>query len=206
MKKIRYSAALAILALCVAAFASSSYPGKFPNCSKITCGTCHSGSSGFYNDFAANNHTWDATLAHLDSDGDGFTNGEDLQDTAGTHPDCAASGDTSKITKPNDVSSYPVTSSVIGENRTITGGLSLSISSVPGIGNKCFSFTMRQNGWAELSIMNIQGQSVARICSADYGEGPHSVIWDASHNPDGFYFAVLKAAGRTYTQKILLIK
>ncbi|MCX6927196.1 MAG: Ig-like domain-containing protein [Verrucomicrobia bacterium] len=38
----------------------------------------------FGSDFAANNHTWNATLATADSDGDGFTNGQELGDPTGS--------------------------------------------------------------------------------------------------------------------------
>ncbi|HXF82188.1 MAG TPA: Calx-beta domain-containing protein [bacterium] len=70
-------------------------PDKVPNGAVFSCGTCHLQVGAGY-DYAFNTQmkldflntdpskTWTATLANKDSDGDGFTNGEELQDPEGT--------------------------------------------------------------------------------------------------------------------------
>jgi hypothetical protein len=73
-------------------------PGRIPNGNVYSCGTCHQSghSSGVpatpaHGDAMRNPYlnttpskTWTTALANQDSDGDGFTNGEELQDPAGS--------------------------------------------------------------------------------------------------------------------------
>src|SRR5258706_8682168 len=68
-------------------------PGWVPNGSKYTCNTCHVSGDLTYKlqtqmllDFwhtTPTIKTWTVALAHTDSDGDGWTNGEELQDPDG---------------------------------------------------------------------------------------------------------------------------
>ena len=57
--------------------------------------------------FAANNHTWDATLCSLDSDGDGFTNGEELGDPNCTWRPLTIPARRTDISHPGFADSYP---------------------------------------------------------------------------------------------------
>src|SRR6266545_4003750 len=68
-------------------------PGKVPNGSVFSCNTCHlpdpapkSANTQMKLDFLNNvpTKTWTLELANKDSDGDGFSNGEELQDPNGT--------------------------------------------------------------------------------------------------------------------------
>jgi hypothetical protein len=91
-------------------------PGRIPNGTVYYCGTCHqSGHSGssvpmipahsdaMRNDYFAANKTWTTTLANQDSDGDGFTNGEELQDPFGTWAIGQADpGDVAFVSNPSD--------------------------------------------------------------------------------------------------------
>lgn len=79
------------LALLVAqtSFGIDTYVGLVPNGSSFSCSTCHVASgppnrNPFGTDFANNGHVWNAALAQLDSDKDGYTNGEELGDPNGT--------------------------------------------------------------------------------------------------------------------------
>src|SRR5262245_10397118 len=97
-------------------------PGKIPNGSLYYCGACHESGhtfsdgslpvpttpvhgNGMQTPFGTTNpiKTWTLDLANQDSDGDGFTNGEELQDPAGTwaigKPD---PGDISFVSNPSD--------------------------------------------------------------------------------------------------------
>src|SRR5215211_1169198 len=65
-------------------------PGKIPNGAKYDCLSCHIAGSYVADtqmklDFlhASPTKTWTIALAAIDSDGDGFTNGEELQDPTG---------------------------------------------------------------------------------------------------------------------------
>ncbi len=60
--------------------------------------------------FMANGRRWDPSLASLDSDGDGFTNGQELQDPAGTWVSGeAATGIADYVTRPGFPDSAPGT-------------------------------------------------------------------------------------------------
>ncbi|MEC7200244.1 MAG: hypothetical protein VXW84_06375, partial [Verrucomicrobiota bacterium] len=73
--------------------ARSTYVNRIPNGSKNRCANCHIRSSGggprnaFGLDVATalrqGPNFWSSMLASLDSDGDGFTNGEELGDADG---------------------------------------------------------------------------------------------------------------------------
>jgi MYXO-CTERM domain-containing protein len=75
---------------------------RAPNAVTMGCRTCHNNASGgsgcgsppcfnlFGAAFDANGETWNPALAALDSDSDGWTNGEELLDVSGTWPDGGA--------------------------------------------------------------------------------------------------------------------
>jgi hypothetical protein len=90
-------------------------PGRIPNGNIYSCGTCHQSghSSGvpmtpahgdaMRADYLAANKTWTVTLANQDSDGDGFTNGEELQDPSGAWAIGKADpGDVAFVSNPSD--------------------------------------------------------------------------------------------------------
>ncbi len=76
------------------AFALPAYPANVPNGTTLSCPTCHNVDSptggcapGCLNPFGLAfrvTHTWSASLAAMDSDGDGWTNGQELLDRNGT--------------------------------------------------------------------------------------------------------------------------
>lgn len=100
--------------------------GLIPNGVIGSCDNCHIVAGGPRNDFGKAVEAlispgslapfWDAVLAAEDSDGDGFTNGEELQDPNGKwrsgQPD---PGDPSKVTNPGDPNSKPEIASSIEE-------------------------------------------------------------------------------------------
>jgi hypothetical protein len=101
-KRRRKTPALAIFALSlvmifsIGASGFSSYNQKLPDHGdNFSCATCHSGGNlnGYGLDFKANDKKCDDALAERDSDGDGFTNKEEL--------------DSEPPTNPGDADSYP---------------------------------------------------------------------------------------------------
>lgn len=83
-------AALATAVAAAPSFAIEEYAAQIPNLSNVPqgCdGLCHGigdKASEFSNDFVNGGETWNPTFAGLDSDGDGFSNGWELQDPSGT--------------------------------------------------------------------------------------------------------------------------
>ncbi|MBX3246415.1 MAG: putative metal-binding motif-containing protein [Myxococcales bacterium] len=64
--------------------------------------------NGFGAAFRLNSFRWDGTLAGLDSDGDTFTNGQELQDPVGSwRPGFEPPGNAAYVTRPGDASSNP---------------------------------------------------------------------------------------------------
>ena len=115
---------------------------QIPNGSVNSCANCHNNPSGggSRNAFGqavqaglfGGNVDWNATLAGLDSDGDGFTNGVELQDPSGSWTS-GSSGNVSLVSNPGSPSSVPPptnsppTLSHIG-NRSVDEGSTLSFS------------------------------------------------------------------------------
>ena len=66
--------------------ARGNFPSRIPNGSVNSCSNCHFNPGGggartpFGEAFRSNNRQWSEGLANADADGDGFTNGEELQD------------------------------------------------------------------------------------------------------------------------------
>lgn len=91
---------------------------QIPNGSVNSCSNCHinPGGGGTRNAFGqaveagfiGSNVDWGPTLAALDSDGDGATNGEELQDPSGSwNTGDVTPGSWALVTKPGDASSVP---------------------------------------------------------------------------------------------------
>ncbi|MBN1550020.1 hypothetical protein JW979_01070 [bacterium] len=80
---------------------------KIPNGNVFSCNTCHSNGNAFISDYASAGH-WTVSLAEMDSDGDGFTNGQELLDPNGEwQAGNADPGNPADVTNPGDSSSHP---------------------------------------------------------------------------------------------------
>ncbi|MBK8943896.1 MAG: T9SS type A sorting domain-containing protein [Ignavibacteriae bacterium] len=103
---------------------------QIPNGNKFSCNTCHTNGGGTpRNAFGqlvesnyldgSGNVLWSKDLAMIDSDGDGFTNGEELQDPKGTWISATPNpGNSSLVTSPGNISSLPSANILIANNST----------------------------------------------------------------------------------------
>lgn len=137
LKKLTWTGAFAALGFwSPEAEARDWRPGQLPNGNVLSCSACHLNPggggtrNGFGNavnrvvNFGSRQPFWDAALAALDSDGDGFTNGEELGDPDGDGiPEPGA-----EITNPGNARSFPTVvvdpepvSTTLTINRTVEG-------------------------------------------------------------------------------------
>lgn len=110
------------LTVSATAIASSEWVAEIPNGTVFSCSTCHTNVpevNDFGTDFLATNPgapTWTMALAMMDSDGDTFSNGIELQDPTGSwtsgDPD---PGDENLVTNPGDDASVPVEATTWGK-------------------------------------------------------------------------------------------
>ncbi len=54
------------------------------------------------------------------------------------------------------------------------------------------SFTSQDDGYADVSVVNMLGEEVARIFEGELGAGEHSFTWDAISLPQGMYESVVR--------------
>ena len=68
------------------------------------------------------------------------------------------------------------------------------------------NFVMGQTARANLTVYNMAGQAVATLVNGVVSAGAQSVVFDASELTSGVYFYTLNVAGRSMTEKMVLVK
>jgi len=76
----------------------------------------------------------------------------------------------------------------------------------PGKGSTNVMFNLQKPSKAEIQIFNNQGQLIENLGSGQYNSGVHILEWEAIHQPEGIYFAVLKLNDKMLKCKIVLQK
>ena len=110
VKKVKSSGLAIILLLCpILLFGWNTSVQQIPNGKVFMCNNCHLGSGiNFKRDFRNNGEKWDESLAAIDSDGDGFKNGIELQDPDGLWREGQSDpGDSDRVTNPGNPASFP---------------------------------------------------------------------------------------------------
>ena len=192
MKSIYIKIALfLILLLGSRAYSKSGFLSQIPNGSKNGCLTCHTSSDGgARNKFglaiasgflSGNTVNWAAQLASMDSDGDGFSNGIELQD-----PNCMwkkgnpAPGNLSLVTNPGDANSKPSASSVFEANNTPDNFTiaNFSIAPNPVILNSTFSYQLIISGNVKFEIYSLEGALLNMYELGRKEAGSYTFSWD----------------------------
>ncbi|HHS50329.1 MAG TPA: T9SS type A sorting domain-containing protein, partial [candidate division Zixibacteria bacterium] len=62
-----------------------------------------------------------------------------------------------------------------------------------------------------IEVFDISGRRVTRLADGEFGEGTHRIVWNGRGDSgmdvaSGVYFVVMKAGGRSFQHKMLLIK
>ena len=72
--------------------------------------------------------------------------------------------------------------------------------------NTVISYKLQADSYVELVVYDVMGREVQLAVSSWQLAGEHQVVWDASEQASGVYFAVMKANGFSLTRKLLLVK
>ncbi|MBE0643725.1 MAG: T9SS type A sorting domain-containing protein [Bacteroidetes bacterium] len=201
--------------------------GQIPNGTKNACANCHVNPAGggprtaFGTEIERNHMTvqggsgqvqWSAALAALDSDGDGFTNGQELQDPEGTwvigQP---APGDLALVTNPGDANDFPNTTSV----QPLAGiaGEYLLEGNYPNPFNPSTTirFQLPEATHARLEIYNSIGARVRVLADERMDAGIYSSSWNGRDDAgrlveSGTYLYRLSAGSFRAVKRMALVK
>jgi len=197
---VRYKIAISIVYL-FSCFSLSARPERelqIPNGTKNSCVNCHNASNFALNSFGQqvfNNLTspdalgkviWEAIYA-LDADGDGFTNGQELQDPDGTWVEGLDNpGDISLVTNPGDANDFPT--SVELSNLT---KLEVSVFPNPSVEFINIALNSPYATRIQLDIVDINGKMVQNFEAIYLTEGENNIQLNFDINnqqPSGVYF------------------
>jgi hypothetical protein len=156
-----------------------------------------------------NQNFWDSQLASLDSDGDGFSNGFELQDANGTWTS-GSSGDFNLVTNPGDANSKPNQTSVT--DIEIPNSYKL-LNNFPNPFNPStkIAFEIPQNESVSLNIYNINGELVYNLVDENLAAGRYEKIWNGKditgrNVSSGVYIYRLKAGMFDKSARMILMK
>jgi len=200
---------------------------QIPNGDNFGCVNCHvspagGGSKNAFGNIvgasflsspgASGNVEWGAQLAALDSDGDGFSNGVELQDPNGTwRIGQPQPGNSSLVTNPGDPTSKPNVSGLGDEE--ITADKYVLHNNYPNPFNPetNISFTIPESGFTELSIYNIQGQKIVDLISSELSAGNYRFSWNGRNSggaqmSSGIYIYRLSSGNVSIAKEMILMK
>ncbi len=219
-KSFYYIAVVFFLASLTFMIGRSFRVSKVPYGSKYSCNTCHtSGGGSPLNAFGSDVETrvtpnglegfWGPELAALDSDGDGFTNGEELQDPDGIWSEGFANpGDPALVTHPGNPNDFP-TSIQLVDSELKKFELYNNYPN-PFNPSTTIRFSIAEDSNVKIVIFDQVGQEVKVLVDDHFSAGTYQETWDAQENGNllssGIYFYLIKAGNFLQTKKMLLLK
>ena len=196
---------------------------KIPNGSKFSCSNCHVSSlgGGTRNNFGkeVEKHVtpggtqdfWSEQIASLDSDGDGFTNGVELQDPNGSWRTGQPSpGNSAFVTNPGDPNSHPQATDA-DEYEIPTSYRLLNNYPNPFNPSTTIAFEIPQPELVSLKIYSMSGELVKSF-SEEYLPGGHfEKVWNGKNEfgrdvSSGVYIYRLKAGKFERSARMMLLK
>lgn len=194
---------------------------QIPNGSKFSCSNCHvdPNGGGTRNAFGqdveqrvtpgSTNNFWSAALANMDSDGDGFTNGVELQDPNGTWTS-GTIGDFNLVTNPGNASSKPNPNSVAEEFIPLQYKLYNNYPN-PFNPSTTISFEIPQSEFVTLKVFDINGGLVRTISQENLPPGRFEKAWDGKNDfginaASGIYIYRLTAGKYDKSARMILMK
>lgn len=195
---------------------------KVPNGSKTSCNTCHTNGGGStLNPFGLAVGTkvtpngaesfWTPEFAALDSDGDGFSNGEELQDPTGVWVEGSDNpGDFNLVTNPGNANSVPT--SIFDNNNLYTFQLSNNYPN-PFNPSTVIRYEIGETRDVTLKIYNSLGEELSTLVNKEQIAGSYEVQFNANGLSSGiYYYRILAlssaASGESFseTKKMTYIK
>ncbi len=164
---------------------------QIPNGNVGNCANCHinPAGGGAKNSFgstveasflSSGNVVWGPELAALDSDGDGFTNGEELQDPEGAwQQGSSAPGDPNLVSLPGDPNSVPAITSVNDIHGFVNEYKLHNNYPNPFNPSTNISFSIAEPSEVAIRVYNSLGQFVNELTNQTYGPGTFTATWDA---------------------------
>jgi hypothetical protein len=198
---------------------------QIPHGNVKACLTCHVTPGGARNAFgreiennflsvagAGGNVVWGPELAALDSDGDGFTNGEELQDPLGLwRPGQPLPGDRSLVTNPGDPADFPNVTSITRLG-AVTAGYELSRNYPnPFNPSTTIEFSVPNSGKVRLDVYSITGDLVRTLWNEEVMPGQYATRWNGRDDAgrlasSAMYLYRLTAGDVVITRRMVMLK
>lgn len=198
--------------------------GQVPNGNKFDCNTCHTNGGGtarnpfgltIQNQFLTSvgpngNVEWGPQLAAIDSDGDGFSNGEELGDPNGTWQQGQPNpGNSADITHPGNANDFPTSVEVVSTN-PVSYQLFNNYPN-PFNPSTTISFNIPEAGNVRIDIYNSVGELVKTLVNDFYNPGQYKTAWNGtdvfgSTVASGLYIYRMTSQNYIHSKRMLLIK
>ncbi|MEW6701085.1 MAG: T9SS type A sorting domain-containing protein [Bacteroidota bacterium] len=221
-KNILYTVTFLIIFTSTILVSRSWRPSQIPNGNKFSCNTCHTNGGGTpRNPFGqevekrvtpgGTEDFWGPALAAIDSDGDGFTNGQELGDPNGVwRPGQPDPGNSSNVSAPGDPNSRPPITNV-AEVYLPTHYRLLNNYPNPFNPSTKIVFEIPQSENVSLVIYNIAGQLIRTLADENFPAGRFEKVWDGRDNlgrevSSGIYIYRLKAGAFNRSARMVLMK
>lgn len=195
---------------------------QIPNGGQFNCQACHNSPSGgsrnaFGQEIESNflsggNVVWNAELAAIDSDGDGYTNGEELLDPNGEWESGESDPADGTPGNPGDATSRPDITSVFGnfENNANNVVEVYSAYPNPAYDEVNIDYAINKPGELSIKIYDYAGVEINSFELGYQAEGTLTFSWDrraidGSVMNAGTYFVYISVGDAVIMQKIVLI-
>jgi hypothetical protein len=194
---------------------------QIPNGAEFSCMNCHVTAGGPRNEFGkeieenfldGDNVVWNAELAALDSDGDGFTNGEELFDPEGTW---RIGDDNPEINgeagNPGQADSEPVSVMENFANKVKELIRLESISPNPLVSKSEFKIDFKYPGNVSIEIYTVNGNKILTVYEGFAPAGTSTFDWNGTNSnsenlPGGMYFLMIRKENSAVVDKIHIIR
>jgi len=217
LKLLSFTAVLFLL-FAIKLQASAFRVSQLPNGSKFGCANCHvspngGGSRNTFGQLVAakyldnqGNVVWGPALAAEDADGDGVSNGVELQDPTGAwKTGQTAPGVLNNVSNPGDRNSKPTSIKTDDLKMPTTYSLAQNYPN-PFNPTTTISFSLPVSGNVLLEVYDVTGKTVSTLLNNDIAAGKHSFAFNAAGLSSGIYFYRIRANDFIATRKFILMK